>query len=138
MTHSGHWDAFAEQGITGHPTGFVDLLRLDIRELHHLGPLLCFVADELAKVLAQAWKWADAQFDEPRVEFGGGEAGVDLLVEFFDNCSRCVSGCGDAIPAARLIAWQKLGHGRNIRKHGRALCCRYCKTAKLSGSDILT
>ena len=84
MTQSGHGPR--QSRVTGtmerQPS-----LRLDIRGLDHLGPLLGFVSDEFAEIGGRAHKYCAAQVGEPRLEFGIGKARVDFLVEPIDDFS---------------------------------------------------
>src|SRR5215510_11387697 len=59
------------------------LLQLDPRELHHLGPFLGFVGDELTEVAGKASKRRATQISELCLDLGISERRVDLLVELF-------------------------------------------------------
>src|ERR1700733_9275198 len=61
------------------------LLRLDVRELDHLGPFLGFVGNELAEIGRRTGKRHGAQSGKPRLQRGIGETGIDLLVELVDD-----------------------------------------------------
>jgi len=74
-------------------------LRLDVRELDHLAPLLGFVGDELAEVSGRADKRSASEVGEPGLDFGIGDASVNCLVELVNNL-RCVLGRADAEPPA--------------------------------------
>src|SRR5258705_11913877 len=93
---------FAEQGITEHPTGFVDLLRLDARELHHLAPLLDFVRDELAEVGGRVDKRRGSHVGDPRLDSWIGKSCVEFLIELVDNLDGRVLGSADPEPSGRL------------------------------------
>jgi hypothetical protein len=80
------------------------LLRLEARELDHLGPFFCFVGDELAELDGRSRKHRAAQVGNPRLHFGIGESRVDLLVELVDDIGGRIFRDGEAIPLARLIA----------------------------------
>src|SRR5262249_20816181 len=79
-------------GVRSNGTGFAEgtlwnirprsrrSLRLDAREPHHLGPLLGFRGDEVAKVGGRARNHCTAEIGNPRLDFGISKAGVDLLV----------------------------------------------------------
>ena len=54
-------------------------LRLDTGELHHFGPLLCFVAHKRPKLGGRHRHWIGAQTFDPGVELRIGEASYDLL-----------------------------------------------------------
>ena len=77
-------------------------LGLEARELHHLGPLLGLVRDELAEIGGRAGKRRSAQVDKPRLDLGIGEASIDFLVELIDDLGGCVFRRSDAAPEARL------------------------------------
>src|SRR5947207_11974522 len=91
-------------GIYGTSGDHQSLDRLDGRELHHLGPLLGFVGDELAEVAGRAWKYRTAEVGETRRQLGIGKAGIDFFVEPVDDFGRRVLGDADAEPAACLVA----------------------------------
>jgi hypothetical protein len=62
-------------------------LRLDVGRPDYLSPLVRFVSDELAEVGGRAWKCGGAPLGKPRLDFGIGEARVDLRVELVANAS---------------------------------------------------
>src|ERR1700689_3918408 len=63
-------------------------LRLDVRELDHLGPFLGFIGDELAQIGRRTGEWHGAQSGKPRLQRGVGEAGIDRLVELVEDVGR--------------------------------------------------
>jgi hypothetical protein len=71
-------------------TGMVDQesLRLDARELDHIGPFLGFLSNEISEVGGRAGKDRVAQVGEPRLELGIGEARIDVVIEPVDNLGR--------------------------------------------------
>ena len=82
--------------------GTAALVRLDIGELDHHGPLLGFVGDQLAKVSGRTRKHRTAQVGEPRFHIGVGEASADLLVEFVNawpSVRRRRTSCSPRNPA---------------------------------------
>ena len=85
---------------------------LDIRSFNHLGPFLGLVGDELAEVGRRTRNRNAAQIGEPRLHRGVGEARVDLLVDLVDDLGRRTRPCGQAVPAAYLIARYELAHSR--------------------------
>src|SRR5580700_7909837 len=91
-------------------------LRLDVRELDHLGPFFGFVGDELAEIGGRAWKWHGAEIGKSLLQRGVGEAGIYLLVELVDDVGRRALGRADAVEAARIVARHELRHARNIRQ----------------------
>src|SRR5580700_10710081 len=76
-------------------------LRLDVRELDHLGPFLGFVGNELAEIGRRASEWHGAQSGKPRLQCGIGEAGIDLLVELVDDVDGRALRRADAVERAR-------------------------------------
>src|SRR6516164_9361717 len=100
-------------------------LRLDVRELDHLGPFLGFVSNQLAKIDWRARERRAAEVGDARLERGIVEAGVDLLVELVDDLGRRLIGRTDAVPLACLVARNELADGRNVRQGVRARCRRH-------------
>src|ERR1700722_3870011 len=88
-------------------------LRLDVRELDHLGPFLGLFGNELAEIGWRAGKWHGAQSGKPRLQRGIGEARIDRLVELVDDVGRRGLGRADAIEDARIVDRHELRHGRN-------------------------
>src|SRR5262245_50200979 len=70
----------------------------------HLRPLLCFIRNELAKIGRRAAKHNSAELGNPRLQFGIGEACIDLVVELLNDLSGRVLGRTNAEPRARLKA----------------------------------
>src|SRR5712691_12883262 len=79
-------------------------LRLDARELDHLGPLLRVVGNELSEIGRRARDNLAAQVDEPGLDPRIGQARVDLVVEPVDDLGRRIARRADAVPGARLVA----------------------------------
>jgi hypothetical protein len=70
------------------------LLESRARELHHLGPLLCFLCEEPAEVGGRAHKAYTAKGSKPRLDLCIGKGRVDLLVEYIDDLgTRVVLAC---------------------------------------------
>src|ERR1700726_2984858 len=67
-------------------------LRLDVRELDHLGPFLGFVGNELAEIGWRAGKCHGAEIGKPLLQRGIGKAGIDLLVKPVDDVGWRVLG----------------------------------------------
>src|SRR5262249_31309226 len=111
-------------------------VRLDAGELDHLAPLLRFVGYELSKVGRRAWKRGGAQVGKPHLHLGIGKARIDLVVELVNNLGRRVFRRADAGPEARLVAWQELTHGRDVRQCLRARRGGHRQRAKFAGSDV--
>src|ERR1700730_3043699 len=91
-------------------------LRLDVRKLHHLAPLLSFVGDELAEVRGRARERRNAQVSRSRLRPRIGEGGVYLFVEFVDDLGGRVPGCAEAVNIAGFIAPHEIPHGPQVRK----------------------
>jgi len=62
-------------------------LRLDVGRPDHLAPLFGLVGDKLTEVGGRAWKHCATKVGKPRLDFGIGEARVDLRVELVANAS---------------------------------------------------
>src|SRR5262245_3241479 len=112
-------------------------LWLDAREFDDLGPLLCFLGDELSEVGRRAGKHRGAQFGKARLHSWFCENGIYLPVEFVDDIGGRVPGRADAMKSACLVARHDIGHGRNVRQRLCALRCRHRQRAQLSGLDVL-
>src|SRR6516162_1165039 len=123
--------------VTEHPASEAVSLRLDARKLDHLGPLFGFVADELSKVGGRADKRCASEVSQPRLDFGIGEACVDLLVELLDDLGWRGLRCADAEPGGRLVARHKFAHGRDVRQCVRARRGGYCERAQPTSLDML-
>src|ERR1700722_7766416 len=76
-------------------------LRLDIRELDHLGPFLGFVGNELAEIGRRAGKHHGAEIGKPLLQRGIGEAGIDLFVQLVDDVGGRALWRADAVEGAR-------------------------------------
>ena len=79
----------------------VGSVRLDVGELHHLGPFLGFVDDESAEVGGRTRKRCASQVGKPGLHLGIGESAIDLSVELVDDVGGRVSRRADAGPEAR-------------------------------------
>src|SRR5262249_27099645 len=60
-------------------------LRLDARELDHLGPFLGFGCNESAELGGAKNHWDGADIAEPRLDVRRSQPGIDLAVEPFDD-----------------------------------------------------
>jgi hypothetical protein len=69
---------------------------LEASKLHHLGPLLSFVGDELGKVRDRAKKRLAAEIRHPCLHRGIGQRQIDLLIEPLDDLGRRALGSADA------------------------------------------
>src|SRR6202795_2390759 len=83
-------------------------LRLDIRELDHLGPFLGFIGNELAEIGRRTGERHGAEIGNPLLQRGIAEAGIDLLVELVDDVGWRVLGRANAVEAARIVARHEL------------------------------
>src|SRR5262249_1988724 len=124
MTHSGWLGAISNTDVSLPLKSYADLIRgtgvteyfvgvggsllLDARKLDHLGPLFGFLDDELAELGGRADKRCASEVGEPRLHRGIGESRIDLFVECVDDLGGRVPGCAEAVPRARLKAWQEL------------------------------
>ena len=91
-------------------------LRLDVGGPDDLAPLLGFIGDELAEVGRRDRKHGAAQFDEPRLDLGIGEARVDLPIEFLDDLGGRAPRRAETEPCARLVARQEFSNRRDVRQ----------------------
>src|SRR5260370_37875132 len=80
-------------------------------ELTHLDPLFGFIREELCEVSGRAGQRRAAEIGNQCLHLGVGKGGVEFLIEPLDNVGGRAGRCGDAIPRARLIAWEEIGHG---------------------------
>src|SRR5436309_13682062 len=88
-------------------------LRLRTRELDHLGPLLRFLNDDLAKILRSSVDQHPAHIVKACPDIGVGNCRIDLLVELVDDFGRRTFGSADPEPGACLIARHEVSHDRN-------------------------
>src|SRR5712692_10327717 len=103
MTRSGHGARrLSRNGIYGMSRRRVGLVWLGTGELDHLGPLLCFVRNELAEVGRGKGKHRAAQLGEPRLQLRVDESRIDLLVELVNDLRGRVLRSADPVPRARL------------------------------------
>jgi len=63
-----------------------------------------FVGDVPTEVGGRAGKWGFPEIGKPRLDFGIGEARIDLRVELLDDLCRRILGCTEAVPVIRLVA----------------------------------
>src|SRR5262249_50641207 len=90
-------------------------IRFPARQFDHLGPLLGFGREQLGEIGGGAGQRRAAEFGNPCLHLGVGEGGVEFAVERLDDGGGRAGGRGDAIPRARLVARQKIPHGRKLR-----------------------
>src|SRR5713101_5384632 len=57
-----------------------------------------------------------AKVGKPRLHLGIGEGRIDLLVKPLHDLGRRALWSADAKKRARLVAWHKIGDGRNVRQ----------------------
>src|SRR5262245_43079040 len=86
----------------------------DVRSADHLAPFLGLVGDKFVKVSGRARKHNPAGFSEARSRAGVGEAGIDRLVESFNDIGRRIPGCAETIPVARFVVGHELAHRWDI------------------------
>src|SRR5262249_19688124 len=89
-------------------------LNFSARELDHLAPLLDFFTDKPVEVGRRAGKRRATELSNPCLRPRVGKSGVELLVELFHDLDRRVPWRANAIPRARLIAWQEIVHRPNV------------------------
>src|SRR5215472_3154655 len=112
-------------------------LRLNARELHHLGPFLNVLGDELAELGGRTCKRRVAKVCKPRFHRGIGKNGIDLFVEFLDDIGGCILWRPDTQPRARIVARQKIAQRWDVRQRRRACYRCHRQRAQLAGSDKL-
>src|SRR5262252_6260264 len=88
-------------------------VRLDARELDHLGPLLGFVGDQLSELSRRLRQRHAAEISETGLHLRVVESRVDLLVEFVDDLGRRAFRCADAEPETPFVARNKLTDSRH-------------------------
>jgi hypothetical protein len=123
----------ANYGTSG--GGFGSIRRLDARELDDLSPFLDFFGDKLAEVGGRTCKRRVAKLRKPRFHRGISQSSVDLPIELLDDVGGRVLWCSNTRPRARVVAWQKLTQGWNVRQRRRARRRCDCQRAQLAGSD---
>src|SRR5262245_6116669 len=99
-------------------------LRLDARELDHLGPFLGFGCNESAELGGAKTHWDGADIAEPRPDVRRSQPGIDLAVEPFDDLRWRAGGRADPDPGPRLVSRQRLGDGRHARQQVESLVAR--------------
>ena len=73
--------------VTEYRIGTAASFGLDVGRPDHLAPLFGLVGDKLTEVGGRAWKHCATKVGKPRLDFGIGEARVDLRVELVANAS---------------------------------------------------
>src|SRR5258707_8785111 len=111
-------------------------LRLDPGECDHLGPLLCFRGDELAKVSRRTRIRLASQCRVARPQVGIGKGRIDLRVELVDDSGGRALWRTDAPRGASLVARHEIAHGRQLGQRLGALRGRYCQRSQLAGPDV--
>src|SRR6516164_6101077 len=101
---------FAERSLWNVATWAVSL-RLDTRELDHLGPFLGFDCNESAKLGGAKNHRDGPDIAEPRPDFRRSQPGIDVAVEPFDDLHWRGGGRADPAPGPRLVSRQRLGDG---------------------------
>src|SRR5215470_7234710 len=127
------FSATGDYGTSRRPRSF----RLDVRRADHLCSLLGFFGNERFEIGRRATEDNPAQVHELCLQFGIGEASIDLLVELVDDPGRCPCRCAEAEIAARLIARHEFAHGRKVRQRVRARGRAHRKRAQPPRPDVL-
>src|SRR5262249_1724793 len=91
-------------------------VRLDVGCPDHLGPLLSFILDELAKVGGRTSNHHATHIDELGLHFWVCERCVDFPVKPSDDFGGHFFGRADALPTAGFEARQKFAHRWNVRQ----------------------
>jgi hypothetical protein len=112
------------------------LIRLDARDLDHLGPFLGFVRDELAEARGRHRHRLGAQFGKPRLQLGVSQSGIALRVELGDDLGGRVLWRAEAVPGACLIAWYEITHRGDVRQKRRTRRTGDCQRPQLAGPDV--
>src|SRR5262249_27435104 len=112
-------------------------VRLDARELDHLGPFLGVLGNELAVAGGRAWKYDNSQFGKSGLQTGIRQSRVHMSVELIDDLDRGTSGRDDALKSADHVAGEVFAHGRDIGQSLPAGCRGHRQRPQLSGADLL-
>src|SRR5262249_618915 len=128
---------FRGTGVTEYWIETAVSFRLDVGGPDHLAPFVGFVGDELSKVGRRADKRCASEVSQPRLDFGIGEARVDLSIELVDDLGRRGLRCADAKPRNCLIARHELAEGWEVRQHLRTRRGGYGERAQPASPDIL-
>src|SRR5262249_5283200 len=92
-------------------------VRLNVRSLDYLTPLLGLVGHELGQLRRRGGKWSAAQFCKAGLNIGISEAGIDFFVKLIDDLKRRVPRRTDSCKNACFIprrpedgtSWSALG-----------------------------
>ena len=84
------------------------LIRFDIGRPNHLGPFFGFLNDKLAEIVGRARHLDAAQIGDPCFHIRIDQGRVDLLVEDLDDIGGRALRCGDSVPRALLIAFNRV------------------------------
>jgi hypothetical protein len=91
------------------------LLRLDARELDHLGPFLDIFGDELRELVRRVrWHRHDAKSSEALLDVWIEHRRVGLLVECRDDFRRRALGSAETNPGSRLVALENAIDRRHV------------------------
>src|SRR5262249_23886112 len=90
-------------------------LRLNARELDHLGQLLGFGSNELSEFGRRHRHRHAPKVGDPRLKLWVGEDGIDLSVELLDDLSGRVFRHANAVPRTRLVTRHEIAHRRDVR-----------------------
>src|SRR6187551_543783 len=73
-------------------------------------PLLDFLRDECTEICRRTCEHYPAEAGESGLQCGIGEAGIDFLVQLFDDLSGRIFRRANALPAARFKTGYEFGH----------------------------
>src|SRR5712692_8252086 len=111
-------------------------LRLDARELDHLGPFVDIFGDELGELGRRARQNRyGAEISEPLLDVRVENRRVGLLVERRDDLRRRAPGDTETDPASRLVALEEAVDRRHVRQEWKRLYRRHAQRPELSGLD---
>src|SRR6266849_965622 len=112
-------------------------LRLDARELDHLGPFVDIFGDELGELVRRVRRHRHgAEIGEPLLDVRVEHRRVGLLVERRDDLGRRALRAAETDPAGRLVALEEAVDRRHVRQEWKPLCRRHAQRPELSGLDL--
>src|SRR5262249_53490295 len=91
-------------------------IRLRARELHHLGPLLGFLGNQLSKVDGRTPNYYAAQIGNACSKLGISEARIDLCLQVIDDLPGWGFRGPQAHPGAPLTPRPELPTRRSVRQ----------------------
>ena len=111
-------------------------VRFDARELHHLGPLLGFVGDELAESAGEPASTVPPRSASRALILGSARPALISLLSLSMISVGVFFGAPTPIPVARLVARHEIANGRKVRQHLRARRGRHRQRAQLASPDV--